>query len=136
VLDARSGAPGLRGKRVLLVEDSDTTRLVTQLYLEEAGCVVVSACNGVEAWGRLQDQTVDVILTDVNMPGMDGFALTRAVRGSPRLRHLPVIILSGLYTAEEKTRSAEVGANAYLGKGDTDSTRLAETIGEVLFPRR
>ncbi len=131
ILDARPRKT-LRGSRILVVDDSEDERTLQGRMLSKAGCVVLEASSGTAALAMLERETVDAVVTDVNMPGMDGFALTEAIRRSPRLQTLPVIILSGAYTEDEQARSRAVGATACLNKGTADERSLLEILGKVL----
>jgi len=131
ILDARP-RKDLRGSRILVVDDSEDERILQARVLSTAGCVVLEAAGGAEALELLEREAVDAVITDVNMPGMDGFTLTEAIRCSARLWTLPVIILSGACTEDEQARSRAVGATACLNKGVTDQQGLLEILGKVL----
>ncbi|HXQ24211.1 MAG TPA: response regulator, partial [Candidatus Acidoferrales bacterium] len=131
ILDARP-RKDLRGSRILVVDDSEDERILQARVLSTAGCVVLEATGGAEALELLEREAVDAVITDVNMPGMDGFTLTEAIRCSARLWTLPVIILSGACTEDEQARSRAVGATACLNKGVTDQQGLLEILGKVL----
>jgi CheY-like chemotaxis protein len=131
ILDARP-RKDLRGSRILVVDDSEDERILQVRLLSKAGCVVLEASGGREALDVLEREAVDAVVTDVNMPGMGGFALTEAIRRSPRLRALPVIILSGAYTEDEQARSRVVGATACLNKGTTDQQGLLDILAQAL----
>jgi two-component system chemotaxis sensor kinase CheA len=119
-------------KRLLVVEDSVTTRTLEKSILETAGYEVVVAANGSQAWQLLQEKEVDLVIADIEMPRMDGFALTEAIRGSKRFRDLPVILLTALESDKDKTRGLEAGADAYLLKSTFDQKNLLETIAQLL----
>jgi two-component system chemotaxis sensor kinase CheA len=119
-------------KRLLLVEDSLTTRTLEKTILKGAGYAVTVACDGAEAWQLLQERGADLIVSDLEMPRMDGFALTEAVRTSPRFRNLPVVLVTARENEQDKTRGIEVGANAYLVKSAFDQRELLETIAQLL----
>ncbi|WP_215782311.1 response regulator [Paludibacterium sp. B53371] len=106
----------LRGKRVLLVEDNEVNRLVGKGLLEEVGIVVTLASDGVEALQRLQQQTVDLVLMDIQMPNMDGITATRALRGQPALASLPVIAMTAHAMPEEHARCLAAGMNDLITK--------------------
>ena len=128
---APSRAEELR-RRVLVVDDSITTRTLEKSILEAAGFDVVSAADGEEAWRLLQERSVDLVVTDIEMPRMDGLDLTRAIRASRRLRTLPVILVSALDRQEDRERGIEAGADAYLVKKTFDQRSLLETIARLL----
>jgi DNA-binding response OmpR family regulator len=101
---------------VLVVDDSATVRKFVSAALQLEGIRVVSACNGMEALERLPLEPVDLVITDLNMPEMDGFELIRNLRASDAYRELPVIILSSITDQPEKELGRELGAFAYLEK--------------------
>ena len=119
-------------RTVLLVDDSLTTRILERSILESAGFVVIVAGDGVEAWELLQDRQVDLVVSDVEMPRMNGFELTEAIRKSNRFRELPVVLVTALATQEDRTRGLDAGASAYLVKSAFDQQNLLETIGQLL----
>ncbi len=119
-------------KRLLLAEDSLTTRTLEKTILEAAGYAVTAARDGAEAWQLLQERGADLVVSDVEMPHMDGFALTEAVRASPRFRELPVVLVTAREDERDKARGIEVGANAYLVKSAFDQRELLETIAQLL----
>ncbi len=102
--------------QVMVVDDSLTVRRVTQRLLERHGYEVLQAKDGVDALRQLQDQLPDLMLVDIEMPRMDGFDLTRNVRGNPATRDIPIIMITSR-TAEKHRRLAfDIGVNEYLGK--------------------
>jgi len=125
-------APEEKQRRVLLADDSLTTRTLERSILESAGYEVIVAADGVEAWELLQERGADVVVSDVEMPRMDGFTLTETIRSSPRFRQIPVVLVTGLAREEDRARGLAVGANAYLVKSAFDQQNLLETIAQVL----
>jgi two-component system, chemotaxis family, sensor kinase CheA len=119
-------------RRVLLADDSMTTRALEQSILEAAGYEVLACVDGQEAWERLLAEGADAIVSDVEMPRMDGFALTEAVRGSQRFGRLPVVLVTARSRPEDKARGLQVGASAYLVKSAFDQTHLLETLRQLL----
>jgi two-component system chemotaxis sensor kinase CheA len=119
-------------KRALLVDDSATTRTLERSILEAAGYDVLVAVDGKAAWLLLQEKGADIVVSDVEMPNMDGFVLTETIRASKRFRDLPVILLTSLDSVEDRARVLESGANAYLVKSAFDQTNLLETIRQLL----
>jgi len=119
-------------RRVLLAEDSVTTRTLEKTILEAAGYEVIAVADGEEAWRRLQEAGADVVVSDVEMPRLDGLALTVAIRASKRFRELPVILVTAKSGAEERARGAEAGADAYLVKSSFDQAQLLETLTQLL----
>jgi two-component system, chemotaxis family, sensor kinase CheA len=121
-----------RKRRLLVVDDSVTTRSLEKSILEAAGYEVLVAVDGREAWRLLQDAGADLVVADVQMPRMDGFALCDAIRGSTRFRELPVVLVTALESDTDKARGLEVGADAYLPKSAFDQPQLLETIAHLL----
>ncbi|HYO66353.1 MAG TPA: response regulator [Archangium sp.] len=119
-------------RRVLLADDSMTTRALEQSILEAAGYEVLACVDGQEAWERLLAEGADAVVSDVEMPRMDGFALTEAVRGSQRFGRLPVVLVTARARPEDKARGLQVGASAYLVKSAFDQTHLLETLRQLL----
>ena len=103
-------------RTILAVDDSATVRKFISVALSMQGFEVVTACDGMDALEKLPDQQVDLVITDLNMPNMDGFELIKALRENPDYKDLPVIILTSLNDEESKGRSARVGANSYIVK--------------------
>jgi two-component system chemotaxis sensor kinase CheA len=127
---AKPGAPARR--RVLVVDDSITTRTLEQSILEAAGYDVFTAVDGADAWRLLQETNVDLVVADVEMPRMDGFELCEAIRGSKRSPQLPVVLVTALEMPEHRARGLEVGADAYLGKSSFDQQNLLDAIRQLL----
>lgn len=127
-----TGPASAVGARVLLVEDTVTTRALERSVLESAGYDVEVAGDGAEAWRRLQEVDVDIVVSDIDMPRMDGVALCRAIRGAPRLRELPIVLVSSLGSEEDRRRGLEAGADAYIVKSGFDQRRFIETIERLL----
>jgi two-component system chemotaxis sensor kinase CheA len=119
-------------KRILVADDSVTTRTLEKSILETAGYEVAVAPDGDSAWQLLQERGADLLISDVEMPRMDGFALVEAVRGSERFQRLPVVLVTARGTEKDKARGAEVGADAYLVKSAFDQKNLLETIAQLL----
>ena len=129
----RTDHPSTQGRaRLLLVDDSVTVRTQQKAMLESAGYEVFAAVNGAEGWQLLQERGADLVVSDVEMPRMDGFMLTAMIRAAPRFAKIPIILVTGLETEQAKARGLEVGANAYLLKSGYDQTNLLETIAHLL----
>ena len=112
-------------KRILVVDDSVTTRTLEKSILEAAGYEVTVAADGVLAWQMLQERGVDLIVSDVEMPRMDGFQLTETVRASKRFHELPVVLVTARESEADKAHGIEVQADAYLGKSRVRSEEFA-----------
>jgi two-component system, chemotaxis family, sensor kinase CheA len=119
-------------KRILVADDSVTTRTLEKTLLEEAGYLVRLAADGHQAWRILQEDTIDLLVADVEMPGMDGFTLTDTLRHSPSPRRIPVVLVTSLSSDKDRARGLEVGADAYLVKSGFDRSTLLEAVGQLL----
>jgi two-component system chemotaxis sensor kinase CheA len=119
------------GRTVLLAEDSITSRTLLKNILELAGHRVEVAVDGAEALQRLREASFDVVVSDVEMPRLDGIGLTRAIRADPALAHLPVVLVTSLGSPDDRERGAEAGANAYLVKSSFDQGNLLGAIAEL-----
>jgi two-component system, chemotaxis family, sensor kinase CheA len=117
---------------ILVVDDSITTRTLEQNVLENKGYKVTVAVNGKEAWDLIQSKKFSMLITDVNMPIMDGFELTERVKQSEKYNSLPVIIVTSLGSDNEKRRGIEVGANAYIVKSEFESSVLLQTVSQLV----
>jgi two-component system chemotaxis sensor kinase CheA len=115
-------------RTVLVVDDSITTRTMEKNLLEVAGYRVKVAVDGLDAWTVLKSEKVDLVLSDVDMPRLDGLDLTARIRADSKLAELPVILVTALESREDKERGIEVGANAYFVKSSFDQTNLLEII--------
>jgi DNA-binding response OmpR family regulator len=101
---------------VLIVEDSAVTRKFLMLAVRSKGYEVLTAHDGMEALEKLARGKVDMVITDLNMPNMDGFELTQTIRKQYTPREMPIIILSSLQNDQEREKGMSLGANAYLNK--------------------
>ena len=119
VEEAKSQAPV-----VMVVDDSLTVRRVTSRLLEREGYRVLLAKDGVDALEQMKDSLPAVLLVDIEMPRMDGFDLTRTVRGDSRLQGIPIIMISSRTAEKHRSHAAELGVNAFLGKPYQESELL------------
>ena len=115
-------------KRVLVVEDTLTTRTLEKNILEAAGFDVTTAVDGEDALIKLYEKAFDIIVSDVQMPRLDGFALTERIKKDSRFKDLPVILVTALQTDADKKRGIEAGADAYLTKAVFDQKRFLEIV--------
>ena len=127
---AGSAGGGL-GKRIVLADDNADMRAYVGRLLEGEGYTVATADNGEDALALAREATPDLILSDVMMPGLDGFGLLRAVRGDPRLAGAPVILLSARAGEEAKVEGLEAGADDYLIKPFAARELLARVNGNI-----
>ena len=122
---AAAEAPIAASPLVLVVDDSLTVRRVTQRLLVREGYRVVTAKDGIEALERLAEERPQVVLSDIEMPRMDGFDLVRNIRGDARLRDLPVIMITSRIAQKHRDYAAELGVDHYLGKPYSEEDLLA-----------
>jgi two-component system chemotaxis sensor kinase CheA len=132
VAQSMTVAQEAQSRRLLLVDDSVTTRTLEKSILEGAGYEVMVATDGVEAWQMLIERGADLVVSDVEMPRMDGFALTETIRRSNQFRELPVILMTARDNEADRAQGLKVGANAYLFKSAFDQRELLATIGQIL----
>jgi len=129
---AEESKPGKVQRRVLAVDDSLTTRTLLKSILETAGYAVTMAVDGQHGWELLQSGEFDIIVTDVDMPRMDGFQLTSAVRGSAAHAALPVVLCTARGSNADKSHGIQVGASAYIVKSGFDQANLLEVIEQLI----
>jgi chemotaxis protein histidine kinase CheA len=120
--------PALRRVRVLLVEDSPVTRELERRLLEGAGFEVRAAADAEEALASLSAGGVDCVVTDIEMPGIDGLDLTARLRAQERHAHLPVVVVSNRDRPEDRLRGLQAGADAYLTKQGLNAGELVELV--------
>ena len=119
-------------KSVLIAEDSITSRMLIKNILEAAGYSVRTAVDGRDAYTMLKAEPADVVVSDVEMPRMNGFELTQSIRGNENLSETPVILVTSLDSREDKERGIDVGANAYIVKSDFDQSNLLKIIARLI----
>ncbi len=132
---ARPEAGGEEGEEpptVLLVEDSLTTREVERSILLSAGYNVDIASNGKEALEKIGVKEPDVVVTDIEMPVMNGFELTATMRGNPKYKHIPVIMVTSKSSEEDRMKGLQVGAQAYVTKSEFSQEELLDTIERLI----
>jgi len=121
-------SPAPRQLSLLVAEDSVTARTLLRNILETAGYLVTTAVDGIDALTSLRSEPFDLVVSDVEMPRMDGFELTARIRADQALTHLPVVLVTALESREHKERGIEVGANAYIVKSSFDQSNLFQVI--------
>lgn len=122
----------MEGITFLVVDDSPTMRQLISFSLKRfKGSKIVEAVDGVDALKKLQNTPVDIILADINMPVMDGLKLVSLVRQDPKIKHVPIIIITTEGAEEDRHRGIALGANAYIVK-PIQSSHLLKTINDVL----
>ncbi len=119
-------------KCVLVVDDSVMTRTLAKNILESYGFCVLTAADGEDALLKLREETVDLIVSDIQMPKMDGLAFTRLVKEDEETKHIPVVLVTALESEQDKKQGIEVGADAYIMKSAFDQSNLVSTIKSLL----
>lgn len=128
-------APAIeRNKTVLVVDDEPDIRLILQARLEAAGYRVETAGNGLEALNRIRTQPPDLVILDLMLPGMDGFAVCAMLKRDQRFSHIPIVILSARSQAQDKKTGASLGADAYITK-PFQPQELLSTIEQLIEQR-
>ena len=127
-------AGGKRRKRVLVVEDSITVREVERQLLLRMGYEVEVAVDGVDGWNALQAGGYDLVVSDVDMPRMNGIDFVKTLRADERFRRIPVIIVSYKDRDEDRMRGMEAGANAYLTKGSFHDQSFGQMVLDLVGP--
>jgi two-component system sensor histidine kinase and response regulator WspE len=122
----------VRTHRVLVVEDSLTVREVERQMLTRAGYAVDVAIDGLDGWNALQRERYDLVLSDVDMPRMNGLDLVRRIRADRRLAQLPVVMVSYKDREEDRLAGLEAGATAYLTKGAFHDRTLLDTVADLI----
>ncbi len=118
--------------RILVAEDSITSRMLIRNILETSGFQVKTAVDGLEAFQFLQNDSFDLVVSDVEMPGMDGFELTSKIRADNRFTAIPVVLVTALSSDPDRQRGLEAGANAYIVKSNFEQSNLVETIQRLI----
>ncbi|MCE5286669.1 MAG: response regulator [Pelosinus sp.] len=125
-------ATGTEEKTILVVDDSVNTRDIVKSILESYGYTVDLAEDGLAAIEKTGKKVYDAVITDIEMPCLDGFSLTSHLRQDERYRQIPIIIVTSREKAEDKRRGILVGASAYIVKGAFDQNNLIETLQNVI----
>jgi two-component system, chemotaxis family, sensor kinase CheA len=121
-----------RRGRLLIAEDSITARTLVKSILEGAGYEVIATVDGMDALTRLKTESFDLVVSDVDMPRLNGFELTARIRADKKLGELPVVLVTALGSQKDREYGIEVGANAYIVKSDFDQSNLLELIRRLL----
>jgi len=126
-----AAAPKKRHK-ILVCDDTHTSRELFRTLLETAGYDVVMAKNGKEGFAVVEKGSIDLVMSDIQMPEMDGYELVAKVKSSSKYKNVPMVLVSSLSKEEEKLRGLQAGANAYIVKGSFDQNNLISTIETLL----
>ena len=117
---------------VMIADDSITTRTLEKRILEAAGYDVFTASDGLDAWSKMQSESCDLVVSDVMMPELDGFGLTRKIRSDERFKHLPVILVTSLNRTQDREQGMNAGADAYIVKSAFDQDKLLEVVQRLI----
>lgn len=118
--------------KILLAEDSVLVRTQEKRLLEAAGYEVVTAVDGQDGYNKLQNNYFDAVISDIEMPNLDGFSLTERIRQNEEYSELPIVLVTSLGTDEDKRKGAEAGANAYIVKGQFSQNVLLDTLARLI----
>jgi two-component system, chemotaxis family, sensor kinase CheA len=122
-----------KGKyKILLVEDSLLVRTQEKRLLEAADYEVVTAVDGLDGYNKLESNYFDAVISDIEMPNLDGFSLTEKIRQNDLYSELPIVLVTSLATEEDKRKGAEAGANAYIVKGQFNQDVLLDTLAKLI----
>ncbi len=124
----------LHDVRALLVDDSIIARQIEKALLESMGMIVETAIDGIDAVEKLEHDVYDVVISDLEMPRLDGFGLVRRMRNNPKYSNTPILIISTRESAEDRLKGMEAGADAYLIKQQLAQGELHETLKKLLGP--
>lgn len=127
-----SSSEGLVRQRILVVDDSITTRMLEKTILETNGYDVTVALDGREGWELVQEQRFDLVVSDIEMPVMNGFELTKRIKASASLAQVPVVLVTSLSNDSDKRKGIEVGADAYIVKGQFETKVLLDIVTQLL----
>ncbi|MFV9507078.1 MAG: hybrid sensor histidine kinase/response regulator [Oscillochloridaceae bacterium umkhey_bin13] len=121
-----------RRAHLLVVDDSFTTRELIRSILQSAGYEVTAAVDGADALNRLRAEAIDLVVSDVEMPRLDGFQLAASLRDDPALNAIPVILITSLSSEEHRQRGLDAGAQAYIVKSQFNQQSLLDVVRRLL----
>jgi two-component system chemotaxis sensor kinase CheA len=121
-----------QGKSILVAEDSITSRMLIQNILESADYEVTTAVDGLDAYTTFKSGDFDLLVSDVEMPKMNGFELTQKIREDKQGAETPVVLVTSLQSSEDRKRGIDAGANAYIVKSNFDQSNLLEVIARLI----
>jgi two-component system sensor histidine kinase and response regulator WspE len=119
-------------KRVLVVDDSLTVRELERKLLGSRGYDVEVAVDGMDGWNAVRASHFDLVVTDIDMPRMDGIELVTRINGDPKLKVIPVMVVSYKDRDEDRRRGLEAGAAYYLTKGSFQDDKLVQAVGDLI----
>jgi two-component system, cell cycle response regulator DivK len=119
------------GKRILVIEDHEENRRLLRDLLTSVGYELIEAVTGEEGLTSAETQVPDLILMDIQLPGIDGYEVTRRIKANPALRHIPIIAVTSYALSGDEVKALEAGCDAYVAK-PFDPVELLEKIREFL----
>jgi len=125
------GEPTMGTKRILLIEDNAVNRRLAQFLLKSQGYEVWEATNAAEAFDRLKEAQPDLILMDIQLPGMDGLTATRQLKTDPSTREIPILAVTSYAMKGDETKAYEAGCIGYITK-PIDKKLFLETVARLL----
>jgi two-component system chemotaxis response regulator CheY len=117
--------------KILCVDDDKTTRKILSLYLKGKGYEVVLAENGLDALEKMGTENINLVVTDMNMPFMDGIELTKTLKADPNWKHVPILMVTTEADEEEKKRAAAAGVDDYLVK-PANAEQITSSVKKIL----
>ncbi len=117
--------------KILVVDDDKTTRKLLSLYLKGKGYEVVTAENGLDAIEKVGTENINFILTDMNMPYMDGIEFTKNIKSDPALKNIPVVMVTTEADEDERERAFKAGVDEYLVK-PVNAEQVTEAVVKIL----
>lgn len=122
-------------KTILIIEDEELLLGLLKMRLEKHGFVIESAIDADEAFAVLKKRDVDLILLDLVLPGIDGYAILKQLKADEKLKRIPVIVVSNLGGIEEKTKAKDLGALDFIIKAEYSPGSIAKRVEEALSSR-
>jgi len=122
----------VKRKRILVVDDSITVREMERKLLQSKGYDVDIAVNGVDGWSAIRTKNYDLVISDIDMPRMNGIELTRQVKTHPRLHSTPIIIVSYRDSEDDRLQGLEAGADYYLTKSSFEDDTLTNAVAQLI----
>jgi two-component system, chemotaxis family, sensor histidine kinase and response regulator WspE len=119
-------------KRILVVDDSITVRELERQLLESRGYIVDTAVDGLDGWNAIRTAHYDLVVSDVDMPRMDGIQLVRHIKEDARLKKIPVVVVSYKDREEDRIRGLDAGADSYLTKSSFHDRTFLSTVADLI----
>jgi len=132
IINRENNTSIINKKNILVVDDSVTTRILERNILRTAGYHVTVAINGLDALTKILSEKFDLIISDVEMPEINGFELTERLKKDEKFKHIPIILVTSLASELDKKRGLNLGANSYITKGGFDQEELLATVSKLL----